>query len=352
MFGDSNQSGVLKDGFRLSGVTTKSDALGDWSMKGFPSDLRDLSLRVSHPDYVDTSDGLLTKYIYLSSQKPTSLRDGTSRIILKDGVYLNGRVLDHTAKPVKGCRVTIGEDNFQNKSPVAITDDDGAYQFSGLKEGETQLTFEGPHQRPEIRKVSLPLDDGQMEEVRLKEPFVMRARVVEEDGTPRVGLSVHTDTWLGQRNLKFHTVTDKEGRFKWPAAPEEQVSFSLGWGQKRKPLFGIPLVAEEKELTIVMKPALKVKISAVDNDTGKPVNRIRVTSGYDAGSSLYWLDEYAQSVTDGKYEWETERFAERESNQRRFRIEAEGYETLQTEAFPTNQQVEVVEVRLKKTQGR
>lgn len=349
IFGSQEKdSAVLREGFKLSGIQAKSDAQGVWVMDGFPDDLKGLSMRVSHADYVDTSDGSYSAYWILAQQPYESLRDGSSRIVLKQGVAVEGKVLDPAGNPVKGCRVTIGEDNFENKSPVAITDKEGSYRIVGLKTGETVMTFEGPAQGPVIHKVTFPLANNKMDDVRLEMPMTLRGRVVKEDGSPIAGLYVHAETWREQRNLKFWTKTDAEGRFEWPAAPKDVVTFNLRSGQNREFLGDYPLVAGSEESEIVMKPALRVKITAVDDATGKPIQKFRVTSGNDRDDrgTPYWKTDEARTATD-VYEWQTNYFARRKDRQHRFLVEADGYEPHQTQSFPTKQQTETLQVRLK-----
>ena len=119
-----------------------------------------------------------------------------------------------------------------------------------------------------------------------------------------------------------------------------------GWGQNREFLSDLSLIAGNEELEIVMKPALRVKINAVDDTTGKPIQKFRVTSGYGDLKSPYWAIDEARTASD-MYEWQTNYFAKREDHHHRFLIEAEGYEPLQTNSFPTKQQTETLQVRLK-----
>jgi beta-lactamase regulating signal transducer with metallopeptidase domain len=345
IFGPQKGS-VLSDGFLLSGIEAKSNEEGIWTMEGFPDDLKGLSMRVSHADYIDTSDGPISGYLMLARQPYESLRDGSSRIVLKEGVAIEGKVLDYSGHPVKGCRVTIGEDNFQGASPVAVTDNGGIYRLSGLKSGETVVTFEGPAQHPAIHKITLPLANNKMDDVRLEQPRTLRGIVLSEDGAPIAGLYVNAQRWRGQRNLKFWTTTDSEGRFEWTAAPKDEVTFDLGVGQNREFLSDVSLIAGGEELRIVMKPALRVKISAVDDTTGKPIRKLRVTSGYGELKSPYWATDEARTASD-VYEWKTNYFARREDLHHRFLVEAEGYEPHQTKSYPTNQQTETLQVRLK-----
>lgn len=347
--GEADLSG-LADFSSWGGETAKTDENGRWTMQGLPEDLTELHVRVTHPKFVDSSDGSVMGYVMLSGQPLESLRDGSSVITLKEGHRLEGRVLDASGHPVAKCRVTIGDDNFQNGCPVAVTNEAGIYRFEGLKSEKTSMTFEGPRQKPRIIGITLPLAGGKLDDVSLESPKVLRGRILKKDGSPSIGLRVHAQKWQGQRTLKFWTVTDSAGRFQWNAAPEESVEFALGWGQGREHLFEVPLTAQDKELEIVMKPALQVNISVIDKISRKTIKVVRLTTGYGNPGSIYWQTKEAKTVTDGSYVWQTNRFDSNEEFRRtRFLVEAEGYEPFETEAFPTRQQTLELTVELTPT---
>lgn len=171
--------------------------------------------------------------------------------------------------------------------------------------------------------------------IALEKGRTIRGRVVKEDGTPVAGLNVDLDTWKELRTLTFHTVTDADGRFVWNGAPDEHVEFVFGGCQNSLFLSGLYLNAKDDKQTVVMKPALRLTASVIDANTGKPIPNVTLTSG------TYWRPESVSSASDekktfadGKLSWSITYI----SHKRIFRIEAEGYEALESEPFETNQQ--------------
>lgn len=325
-----------------------TDAQGMWELDGFPQDLDGLYLRVSHKDYLPTTDVDMKGYRQTTGQDLTSLRDGTSRVILSAGNRFEGRILDWKNQPVKGARITEGDDNFSNKSPVAVADADGRFSLKLRDKKLLLITVEAADCRPWQGQVEV---DRKGWVLRLEEPKVLRARVVREDGSPCANLNVSVDGWKDSRTLKFWTRTDADGRFVWSGAPEEPVTFTLGWRQNRPGEFlnGYPIAAKDEEQTIVNQPALRLRASVVDDATGKPLASFDFTPGTrflkDRDRSVYWKKHSKRTGVNAVVEWQSSYMeADRESC---FLIEAEGYEPLE-KSYRTEQQIVEEVWRMKK----
>lgn len=316
---------------------TKTDAEGRWTMNGFPEDLTGLSIRVSHPDYKATTDLGSSDYRMLTGLDYGSLRDGTSVIKLSVGEALVGKVVDESGQPIAGCRITIGRDMHGGNLPVTETGADGAFRFKGLAAGKTWISVEPKVHQPIAQSLNLPRRETEPLVMKTTAGRIVRGRVVREDGSPCAGLNVLVDRWREVRTLTFETTTDKDGRFEWKAAPEDAVTFYFGTGQGREFLGDLPLKASDEEQQIVIRPALRVQATVVDARTQQPIPTFRVTPGHDGGGSIYWDRSNGMTGLDGHFEWET-RYMQRAGNEPMFLIEAEGYEPLQTEAYPTKQQ--------------
>lgn len=328
----------FSDRHDLWGKETKTDAEGRWTMNGFPDDLTGLSIRVSHPDYKATTDLGKSDYRMLTGLDYGSLRDGTSVIKLSVGDALVGKVVDESGQPLAGCCITIGRDIHGANLPVTETGTDGSFRIKGLASGKTWLSVEPKDHQPLVQSLNLPRKETEPLVLKTKAGRIVRGRAVHEDGTPCVGLNVMVDRWREVRTLTFETTTDKDGRFEWKAAPEDTVTFYFGTGQGREFLGDLPLKASDEEQQIVIRPALRVQATVVDARTQQPVAAFRVTPGHDGGeNSIYWDRANAMTGLDGHFEWET-RYMQRAGNEPMFLIEAEGYEPMQTEAYPTKQQ--------------
>jgi beta-lactamase regulating signal transducer with metallopeptidase domain len=335
---------TFRDGVTTGDVTVMTDEKGGWRLDGFPPDLTNLTMRVSHPDYIPSTDVDGSSYWMISRQTNGTLRDGTSKITLKSGARLEGRVVDWKGDPVAKARITAGEDNFNNKKPLARTDETGAFLMKALKQGTTLITVEAPGCRPYQATFDVPPAAPLL--IRLEEPAVLRGRVVREDGSPCADLDVSVSEWKKTRTLKFRTRTDADGHFVWNGAPLEEVTLTFGWGQDRKGEFlsGYALTATAEERTIVMKPGMRVRSTVVDDVTGAPLPRFTFTYGHPTGADSYWWSKDSRkTISTGEVEWSTNYFREC-----CFLIEAEGYETLQTKVYQAEQQTIGEVWRLKK----
>ena len=260
---------------------------------------------------------------------------------------MTGRIVDWKGNPVEGARVTEGRDNFNNKAPLAKTDAAGRFLLKGLPANPAFITVEAAGCRP--LQGSFDVSGTEETLIRLAEPAVLRGRAVREDGTPCSDLDFSVSSWKDTRTLKFRTRTDADGRFTWDGAPLEEVTVTFGWGQDRPDEFlsGYPITATAEEQTIVIKPALRVRATVVDDATGKPLAKFDLTPGYNpGGNQRYWEAADKKSGLSGVFEWKSDRF--REGNGPCFLIEAEGYEPLETPYYPTRQQTVEEVWRLKR----
>ncbi|RYD27253.1 MAG: carboxypeptidase regulatory-like domain-containing protein, partial [Verrucomicrobiaceae bacterium] len=163
----------------------------------------------------------------------------------------------------------------------------------------------------------------------LSAPSVFRGRVVREDDRPYAGAEVRVDTWRNQRTLGYRTHTDDDGRFTWDSAPDEPFTLAVGEGERI--MTGYPIPGPGGEAVIIMKPALRIKATAVDDATGEPVGNFRVTPVF----TNPWVYRDAFASVEGTLEWETYKF---DRNGVRFRVEADGFVPWVTDVHPTRQQ--------------
>lgn len=333
LIGKNSRSSTFRDSTGMWIQEAKTDGEGKWSFERFPQDLSGLSIRVSHPEYQATTDSGTGDFRRTTGQDYSSLRDGTCVVKLTRGNVMQGRVVDANGNPVAGCLMTVGKDRFGTNLPTGKTDGAGAFSLKGLAAGKCWVTWESGQHKPLAKEVTLPL--SQPLAITLEPGQVIRGRVVREDGTPVAGLNVDLDTWRELRTLTFHTVTDAEGRFVWNGAPNEPVEFVFGACQNSLFLSGLYLSSQDGEQTVVMKPALRFTAMVIDAASGKPVSNVTLMPGRSwQPGNISWERSEKKTFTDGKLSWNTTRI----DHTIIFRIEAEGYETLESEPFDTNQQ--------------
>ena len=316
---------VFHDGIYASGLI-ETDTNGVWTYPDAPVNIENLGYRISKPGYQPATPSYSLNY--------DTLRNGSCVATLKRGVQLTGHVEDATGKPVANCHVTIGKDRWGIDLPTSDTGADGNFTFNGLSAVKDWLTAEAPGCQPYAIQISLPL--SQPLNISLQPGLVLRAIVLHEDGTPAAGLNVGVDTWNELRTLRFSTHTDSGGRFVWNGAPPEPVTFNFVGPRNGEFLAGLPLTAQDGEQVVLLKPALRLLGNAVDASTGKPIKPVRVVPArIFSADDIYWENESALTYADGSINWKTQRmFA---GQKRLFRIEAQGYEPLQTQAYDCQQ---------------
>jgi hypothetical protein len=120
--------------------SVETDAQGQWSFATVPDDLRDdhrLAFRLAHPDYV--SDG---EPYCLRTLPVALLRAGAGAFLMRDGIPLEGRVVDSKGRPAAGARVSIERTHAVPPSGITRTRADarGRFRFAHVDPGPGRLT--------------------------------------------------------------------------------------------------------------------------------------------------------------------------------------------------------------------
>src|SRR5205814_2149619 len=98
--------------------------------------------------------------------------------------------------------------------------------------------------------------------------------------------------------------TKKDGTFVWTGAPSDEVLIDLG-KQGFQSLRHFHLTASDKEVVITLHKPQKISGSVVDDATGQPVEKFKVTTGIkwqDERQPTYWDERMSQAGADGQYE--------------------------------------------------
>jgi protocatechuate 3,4-dioxygenase beta subunit len=94
----------------------------------------------------------------------------------------------------------------ENGHPTVTTDQQGRFQFEGVKLGETVLTVEAEGFAPQHRHIN-HVPDTKPSEFQLEPGRGVHGRVVDPKGQPVAGACVVLGLW--------HCHTDERGRFDW-----------------------------------------------------------------------------------------------------------------------------------------
>jgi RNA polymerase sigma factor (sigma-70 family) len=117
---------------------------------------------------------------------------------------------------------------------------------------------------------------------RLKAVPALNVRVVDEAGQGIAGAKAHIQNWWGRSStLDQHwpSQTDGEGRLQWLGAPRGELQIEF-WQDGYRYSRTNKLAADGQEHTIVLHPSASVSGHVTDADTGKLVERFRLTLGH------------------------------------------------------------------------
>ncbi|MAE64239.1 MAG: hypothetical protein CMJ18_08175 [Phycisphaeraceae bacterium] len=316
-------------------VTT--DATGRWRCDLMPSQLSDVWIRLSHPDYLsDTSYG--------ATPRPPieRLRDMTGVMVMRRGKLLAGTVMNASGAPIPGARVALGSDRWGTHYPATITDAEGRYAFIQTPTGETVLTVQAPGYAPDLKTVQVALDMAPVD-FALRPGRNLSMRVVDVNGRPLPGIRVVADTWRNRRSIEWSAVTNGEGRVHWDSAPVDAVFFDLvarGYMSVRNHACA---PTDEEHVVRMLRP-MRVQGKVVDAESGRPVESFRITTGikWPHRERISWQLRRARLHRDGAFAIEYNNPAPG----RVLRVDAEGYRPVVSRVIANDEEQVVFDLAL------
>jgi RNA polymerase sigma factor (sigma-70 family) len=259
----------------------------------------------------------------------------TIRALPKIGA-IAGVVVDEAQRPIAGAKVWGGF----GQVPFAqdITDPSG--QFALDKIDQPALVT--------VAADGFAADQQEFNPTNLPGPLVfhlspvpqLKVRVVDESGLGAPGVGLFLYHWwgragtLGQDAPGQANQTDADGLLQWLCPPKGELELQFGKPDYRYSRTN-KFAADGQEHVIVLHPAGTVTGSVTDAETGAPVDRFKFTMGH----SQPWLpsdpepmwDFRSKTGSNGVYKTTIE-----EEQVPFLRIEADGYETVETEIHLTN----------------
>ncbi|XHR31321.1 MAG: ankyrin repeat domain-containing protein [Chthoniobacteraceae bacterium] len=247
-------------------VTTDKD--GKWHFDEAPSDLRSLSVKLEHPDYISNAH---------IDPRPSDadFKNQKAVLIAHRGTPVEGTVTDESGKPLPGIEVTFGEITDSTSYPSTKTDAAGHFHFGALslvkKYGRILpiLTFTSPNYAPEMVELK-PLATPQTLRVQLKVGKPLRVRFTDQQGHPIQGVIVAADYWRKHRPFGcIRFTSDGDGKIVWDHAPDEPITYAvMGDSIQRQDMIFQPKDAVQ---TIQLKRPTVVTGHVVDATTKQPI---------------------------------------------------------------------------------
>jgi RNA polymerase sigma factor (sigma-70 family) len=348
-------------------VATETDAEGRWRIDRIgKTAIRTMSVAARHPDHIRSAS---------VRDKPDSaavrrLLEETYVFQLGRAVTARGVVVDADNHPVSGAQVTVGRIGFSG-SRETVTGWDGTFEIAGCEPGRAFLSAEAPGFAPATIEANLADDAGPFR-LTLTSGQLLRMRVVNTHGVPvpnaMVWLDTVNDRWVAGADgrqeprvqAQFNRRTDIEGRLEWDNAPDQELVFHIsaaGFMRNND----VILRADGTEHEIVLDPALTISGTVTDEQSGEPIPRFRIITGYPVsgaasgttGTTWSGIDRFWMSFEGGQFH---HLFTEPVVRGRKepsyvFKFEAEGYAPVVTRIVRADEGEARFDVRMRSATG-
>ncbi|MHC4799909.1 MAG: hypothetical protein ACYTF1_25010, partial [Planctomycetota bacterium] len=243
----------------------RTDAQGRWWFDQAPDDPLSLSIRISHPDYVDKS-----YFIYRDAAPRKALREKTWTTMLTEGISITGVILNGKGQPIGGARIGLGGLD-QELYPIVTSNKKGLFRTERVATGESfQLIAAATGRAPALIEIESEPDMDPVE-FRLEPGYTIRGRVVDESGAPLPGAMIDIYRWRGQYlTLHCKARTKGAGRFELKDAPPDPVFASITrWDHQ--PLRDVELSPSIRPLILTLESQYRVRGRVTDAETGRPI---------------------------------------------------------------------------------
>ena len=261
----------------------KTDENGRWTFHGAPDKPASIHVFTKHPDFVMSSFSHT-----IPGARFQELHEQRLITKIQRGISLSGSVRDEQGQPIANAEVTT--DQFGLISGTK-SDPQGHFVLGGVKPGERQIKAIADGFAPQMLAVTADKDAAPIDLV-LKKGQLLRGRVVDRAGNPVANAALRLAQWRDVPNIGgFWARTDAEGRFTWNGAPDDAITLSVN--KEGFQSVQLPVVAngQELQITISSEPAILVRGTVVDDETGKPIDSFiahaeaqidRMRSGHEA----------------------------------------------------------------------
>jgi beta-lactamase regulating signal transducer with metallopeptidase domain/peroxiredoxin len=277
------------DSWVFTAVELTTDEEGRWQWEGSPQDTQSLSVRAEHPDFMKGG-------LQVSLGKENVLT-------LKQGLQVQGKILDASGKPIKGAAVRLGFDRFGTDLPSGSTNDQGEFTLKNCQAGKSLVTAQADGFAPTLQEVSVS-EETPLLTLQLEAPSHLEVEVVDLAGEPISGAMVATDTWRGYRSLEFREDTNDQGLVSWKSAPADTILCDImksGYMAARH----TPIAPKDGKKRVVLQPVLQVSGKVTDAKTGKAIEEFELRNGFLFTNSdrTHWSGDRGIVFDGGQYSY-------------------------------------------------
>ena len=274
-----------------------TDADGHWLCNMVPASYETIGVVLTHPDFA-------VAVMNVPANTPGA---ASNVLVILRGVTVAGIVEDWAGYPIVGASVRQVHNRLEPKLS-AKTDNAGRFELNHVRPGELQLAVQAEGFSPVVLETNVPGGHPELK-FKLGPGHILRGRVVDENGMPITNALAQTD-WdnQGLRKIEWSARTDAQGQFEWDSAPDEPLLFwfeAEGFNWSRDLLLKADGADHEIKLsrkgTVTAAPTASVTGTAVDADTGQPLDEFKVLIGEIRTPDFVPDFSYATDGSGGKF---------------------------------------------------
>ena len=326
---------------------TFTDPDGAWRLNCMPEKIKDISVRIVHPSYIN--DG---RYLFSGSEQISDLRASTSSIVMTKGIVIEGMIVDADGDPVVQAEVIMSYSGRFGDQLSADADGRGYYRFENCKAGKAALTAKSPWHAPAQQFVNVS-EGGAQADFQLEPGGTIRGIVVDPECNPIEGARVRAVSWRDTYTLDWEMMTGPEGQFAWNAAPKDEVVFGFS-SEDYVYINDCVLSATSVEYTVTMEPLMVIVVDVIDAATGEPIQNYEPTLGYwTEDAEVVWMGRWRRAfdIDGSRFQHKVRRVIQRGWwDAYVIRIDAHGYKPAYTPSFYGDEGELFVEIELERAE--